>query len=52
MPLLIPMAIGQALGGTLFMSDPKWPFFTASAGLMVVAVWAYLKVKDPRDIEK
>ena len=52
MLLFIPMAVGQALGGTLFMFDPKWPFLICSAGLVVVATWAYLKVKDPREIEK
>jgi len=52
MLLFIPMALGQALGGTLYLFDPTYPFLLMSAGLIIVAVWAYLKVKDPKEIEK
>jgi len=52
MLLFIPAAIGQAFGGTIYMINPTYPFIVCSAGMVIVAIWAYLKVKDPREIEK
>ena len=48
--LFIPMAIAQILGGILYESTPTLPFYIMSVGMTVVAVWAYFKVKDPKDI--
>jgi len=50
MLLFIPMAIAQILGGILYESTPTLPFYLMSVGMAVVAVWAYFKVKDPKDI--
>ncbi len=52
MLLFIPMALGQALGGTIYLFDPTYPFLITSAGLIIVALWAYFRVKDPKEIEK
>jgi MFS family permease len=49
---LIPAAIGQALGGTMYMQNPSLPFLVTSVGMVIVVVWAYFKLKDPRVIEK
>jgi MFS family permease len=50
MLLFIPMAIAQILGGFLYESEPALPFYIMSAGMTIVAMWAYFKVKDPKDL--
>lgn len=52
MLLFIPTSLGQALGGTLYMQNPVLPFYVCSAGMVIVAVWGFLKVRDPKMIEK
>jgi len=52
MLLFIPLSIGQALGGILYMQSPTYPFIVCSFGMAFVAIWAYLKVRDPKEIEK
>ena len=50
MLLFVPMAVAQILGGILYESDPTLPFFIMSGGMAVVAVWAFFKVRDPKDL--
>jgi len=50
MLLFVPMAIAQTLGGVLYETDPTLPFYIMSAGMLLVAIWAFFKVKDPKDI--
>jgi MFS family permease len=50
MLLFVPMAVAQILGGILYESDPTLPFYLMSVGMAVVAVWAFFKVKDPKDL--
>jgi hypothetical protein len=52
MLLFLPVALGQALGGTLYTYNPIYPFILCSAGMVLVAIYAYLKVTDPREIER
>jgi MFS family permease len=52
MLLFVPLAIGQTLGGILYEYNPVIPFVIMSAGLIPIIIWAYLKVKDPRTIER
>ncbi len=50
MLLFVPMAVAQILGGILYESDPTLPFYFMSVGMAVVAVWAFFKMKDPKDL--
>jgi MFS family permease len=50
MLLFIPMALAQILGGFLYEREPALPFYIMSAGMIIVAAWAYFKVKDPKDL--
>jgi hypothetical protein len=50
MLLFLPMAIAQILGGVLYESDPTLPFYIMSVGMAIVAMWAYFKVRDPKDL--
>jgi MFS family permease len=52
MLLFLPASLGQALGGTLYMQNPVLPFYVCSAGMVIVAIWGFLKVRDPKMIEK
>jgi MFS family permease len=52
MLLFIPVALGQAIGGTLYMQNPVLPFYVCAAGMAIVAVWGFLKITDPKAIEK
>jgi MFS family permease len=52
MLLFIPAAIAQTLGGNLYEVNPVIPFIVTAMGGILVTIWAYLKVKDPKDIEK
>ena len=50
MLLFIPMAVAQVLGGLLYEVNPTFPFYLMSAGMAVVAIWAFFRVKDPKDL--
>ena len=50
MLLFIPSAIAQSLGGVLYEMDPVIPFLTMSAGMCIVAIWAFFRVRDPETI--
>ena len=50
MLLFVPMAVAQILGGFLYETDPTFPFFVMSAGMAIVAIWAFFKVKDPKNL--
>jgi MFS family permease len=50
MLLFVPMAVAQLLGGFLYEVEPTLPFYVMSAGMAIVAVWAYLKLKDPKEL--
>jgi MFS family permease len=52
MLLFIPLAVGQTLGGLLYETNPTYPFILMSAGLIPIIIWARLKIKDPRTIER
>ncbi len=52
MLLFVPLAIGQTLGGVLYEYNPMVPFILMAIGLIPIIVWAHLKVKDPRTIER
>ncbi|MBS7619738.1 MFS transporter [Candidatus Bathyarchaeota archaeon] len=47
MLLFAPMALAQLLGGISYEIDPTLPFKIMSAGMTIVAVWAFFKIKDP-----
>jgi len=50
MLLFVPMAVAQLLGGFLYEVDSTLPFYVMSAGMAIVAVWAYLKISDPKEL--
>lgn len=50
MLLFLPAAVAQTLGGVLYEVDPKIPFLVTSAGMVVVTLWAYFKIKDPKEM--
>jgi MFS family permease len=50
MLLFVPMAIAQILGGVLYENTPTLPFYVMSAGMAITAVWAFFKIKDPKDV--
>jgi MFS family permease len=50
MLLFVPMAVAQLLGGFLYEVEPTLPFYVMSAGMAIVAVWAYIKLKDPKEL--
>jgi MFS family permease len=50
MLLFLPMAVAQLLGGVLYEVDSTLPFYVMSAGMAIVAVWAYLKIRDPKEL--
>lgn len=50
MLLFLPSAISQVLGGLLYEYNPVAPFIAMSAGMAIVTVWAYLKVRDPKEL--
>jgi len=50
MLLFVPMAVAQLLGGFLYEVEPTLPFYVMSAGMAVVAAWAYLKIRDPKEL--
>src|SRR4030042_302887 len=51
MILFIPSAIAQSLGGVLYEMDPVIPFLTMSAGMSIVTIWAFFKIRDPETIQ-
>jgi MFS family permease len=50
MLLFVPIAVAQILGGFLYEVEPTLPFYIMSAGMFIVALWAYFKIKDPKDL--
>jgi len=50
MLLFLPMALAQLTGGLLYQSDPTLPFYAMSMGMILVTLWAFLKVRDPKDL--
>jgi hypothetical protein len=50
MLLFVPMAVAQLLGGFLYEAEPTLPFYVMSAGMAIVAAWAYLKIRDPKEL--
>ena len=50
MLLFVPMAIAQLLGGVLYEVNSTLPFYIMSFGMFIVALWAYLKIVDPKEI--
>jgi len=39
------------LGGVLYEAEPTIPFMIMSAGMVVVIVWAFLRVREPVKME-
>lgn len=50
MLLFLPMSVAQLLGGVLYEMKPTFPFYVMSAGMAIVAAWAYLKIRDPEEL--
>jgi MFS family permease len=50
MLLFLPMAVAQLLGGSLYEIGSNLPFYVMSAGMAIVFLWAYLKIKDPKEL--
>ena len=50
MLLFVPMAVAQLLGGVLYEVNSTLPFYIMSFGMFIVALWAYLKIVDPKEI--
>jgi hypothetical protein len=38
------------MGGVLYEFNPVTPFLVMSAGMAIVTLWAYLKVRDPEEL--
>ncbi|MCJ7574275.1 MFS transporter [Candidatus Bathyarchaeota archaeon] len=51
MLLFIPAAVAQTLGGVLYEANPTIPFMVMSAGMVIVIVWAFLRVREPVKME-
>ena len=51
MLLFIPAAVAQTLGGVLYEANPMIPFMVMSAGMVIVIIWAFLRVKEPVKME-
>ena len=43
--------MAQTLGGVLYEANPTIPFMVISAGMVVVIVWAFLRVREPVKME-
>lgn len=50
MLLFLPSAVSQAMSGLLYEFNPVAPFLAMSAGMAFVTIWAYVKVKDPKEL--
>jgi MFS family permease len=48
---IIPNAIGQALGGTLYMVNSTYPFIITAVGMSLTAIQGFYQIKDPKKIE-
>jgi MFS family permease len=51
MLLFIPAAVAQTLGGVLYEANPTIPFMVMSAGMVIVIIWAFLRVREPVKME-
>lgn len=50
MLLFIPSAAAQILGGFLYETNPTLPFHMMAIGMVLVTIWATLKVRDPKKL--
>lgn len=50
MLLFLPSAVAQTLGGVLYEFNPTTPFIVTSVGMVLVTLWAYFKIKDPKEM--
>jgi MFS family permease len=50
MLLFIPSALAQLLGGIFYEIEPTLPFYIMAVGMAFTTIWAYLKVKDPKEL--
>ncbi|MBN1683620.1 MFS transporter [Candidatus Bathyarchaeota archaeon] len=50
MLLFIPQAIAQFISGQLYSTNPTYPFYAMSLGLLITTIWAWIKVKDPEKL--
>ena len=50
MLLFVPMALSQLLGGIFYEINPTLPFKVMAVGMALTTIWAYLKVKDPKEL--
>ena len=50
MLLFLPMAIAQIIEGVIYESEPTLTLYIMSVGMVIVAMWAYFKVNDPKDL--
>ena len=50
MLLFIPSALAQLLGGVFYEMEPTLPFYIMAVGMALTTIWAYLKVKDPKEL--
>ncbi len=50
MLLFVPMAVAQLVGGMLYEVEPTLPFYIMSFGMFIVALWAYFKISDPKEL--
>ena len=44
-------AVAQTLVGVLYEANPTIPFMVMSAGMVMVIVWAFLRVREPVKME-
>jgi MFS family permease len=50
MLLFISSALAQLLGGVFYEMEPTLPFYIMAVGMALTTIWAYLKVKDPKEL--
>ena len=50
MLLFLPMAIAQIIEGVIYESEQTLTLYIMSVGMVIVAMWAYFKVNDPKDL--
>ncbi len=47
----MPLSVAQVAGGILYEVNPTIPFLVMAAGMAVVTIFAFFKVRDPKEIE-
>lgn len=50
MLLFVPSALAQILGGVFYEMDPALPFNVMAVGMALTTIWAFLKIKDPKEL--